>query len=63
MKKFISLRNYRNRRCKHVEEITRLQKLLVIEEQALFELIQTQKQILDHERPIIARSQERMLVI
>ena len=53
MKKFISLRNYRNRRCKHVEEITRLQKLLVIEEQALFELIQTQKQILDHERPIM----------
>lgn len=42
-KKGISLQDYKDRYNKHVEEITRLQKLILIEEQKLFELIETKK--------------------
>ncbi len=46
MKNLISLKDYKDRYNVHLEEITHLQKLLVIEEQKLFALVETKKQVL-----------------
>ena len=49
MKKILSLEDYANHYNNYLEEITRLQGLLAIEEKKLFELMQIKEQVYNHE--------------